>query len=122
MKEKYKQDAEIYPPPVRINLAYEQIAYGFDNTFERLLNNKFLILNNDSTNDKYTSLKKACLGKEFLPFIAARAAITGLMVISGESDKLKILDAVTESFKLLEHASRASIESIEEFRQKHNPL
>ncbi len=120
-KSKYFQDIDSYPPPVKIDLAYEQIAYGFDKIFERLVS-QFPSLKTDASNEKYASFKKACLGETFLPYIAARATITGLMVKVNETNKLKNLETTIGFFESLESASRAAIESINEFCSMVQPV
>ncbi len=116
-KTRYSQDADVYPPPVRIDLAYEQIAYGFDKLFEKLVD-QFSALKNDCTNKQYAIFKKECLGETFLPFIAARAVITGQLVKLNEPNRLKNLENTIKAFEFLEFASKKSIESMNEFLPK----
>lgn len=115
-KATYLCDTASYPPPVNMKAAYYQIDQGFQKTYEGL--SRAFPGINTIAEDKFNTLKQACLAEKFLPFIAARAMMAYLVLKTGSTDRLSNINQSLEAFELLASSAIASIESINEFKAK----
>lgn len=108
----YKEDAQNNPPPVRIDLASNQLAVGFEAVTDALLKN-FPSLENEDNRKRCESLKTICLGDMYQTFIAVRAVITGQLVRSNEQDPKMKLAFTIDSYKKINEASQRMIDLLQ---------
>lgn len=113
-KKEFSQEGNPYPPLVPMQQAYDQIEFGFDQVFRELLKTFPSLMKN--AEQHFILFKKEALGEKYLPLIATRAVITNQMVRNNITDPLKGLNFVRDAYDFLSYASKASIETMNDFR------